>query len=301
MRGCRLRLPATSANLGPGFDALALALSFYLEIEAEESDEFVIDVSGRNRELCSAVKNNLLLDTYTEILQTNNAPVVPVKVRMVNGIPLGMGCGSSAATRLAGVALASHFGGLKWERERILTAASLLEGHPDNTAACWHGGLSVACWHGKEVEAISITPGARWKAIIAMPARPLPTRESRAVLPESYSRADAVANLQHVALLTAAFAQGRGDLLHSATQDWMHQPYRERVCPLLPLLAPLAGRDGLLSVTLSGAGPSILLLVDADADMLSVRQLIDSAAGESEPVELIECTIESAPAVYESL
>ena len=110
----RLRLPATSANLGPGFDAAAVALDFYLEIEAQPAAEFSIDATGRDRELCSRLENNLILEVYKNLLESNGQRVIPLAIQMTNEIPLGMGCGSSAAGRLAGILLAVHFGQLDW-------------------------------------------------------------------------------------------------------------------------------------------------------------------------------------------
>jgi homoserine kinase len=291
----RLRLPATSANLGPGFDTLALALTLYLDIEAVAAHEYSIEASGRNVDACSALEGNLLLETYKETLARHGAAEVPLAIKVRNGIPLGMGLGSSAAARLAGVALAAYFGRLEWNRSRILTEASRLEGHPDNTGACWLGGLTVACWRGDEVEAISLTPRAWWQAVVVMPQRPLPTELSRKVIPESFSRADVVANLQRVALLTAAFATGYGELLATAVEDRMHQPYRMDACPLLKKLLPLSGKDDILSVTLSGAGPSVLLLVQAGTLTPSIRDTIQGQV--DEPVEIVPCSIELNAAI----
>jgi homoserine kinase len=290
----KLKLPATSANLGPGFDALALALSLYLEIEAVPALEYSIDASGRNVDVCGAIEKNLLLHTYKKILEQQGAPEVPLALKVQNGIPIGMGLGSSAATRLAGVALAAHFGGLGWDRSRILTEASRLEGHPDNTAACWLGGYTVACWHGDEVVAISLTPRASWRALVVMPQNPLPTTLSRKVVPETFSRYDAVANIQRVALLTAAFASGHSELLSTAVEDRMHQPYRAEVCPLLKKLLPLSGRENILGVMLSGAGPSVLLLVESDFQVNGVKDIVLQHV-EDDPVEILTCHIELAP------
>jgi homoserine kinase len=290
-----LRLPATSANLGPGFDVLALALTLYLEIEATSDTEYSIHASGRNADICGALKGNLLLDTYKKVLQQQGVKEVPLSLEVRNGIPLGMGCGSSAATLLAAVALASHFGELGWSRERILTEASRIEGHPDNTAACWLGGLTVACWKGEEVEAVSLAPEVSWQALVVMPQIPLATTLSRKVVPETFSRADVVANLQRVALLTAAFATGRGELLAAATEDRMHQPYRAEVCPLLKKLLPLSGKDGILSVTLSGAGPSVLLLLESEQRIAAVKALVLENT-KDESVEILACGLEGAPA-----
>jgi len=291
-----LRLPATSANLGPGFDALALALTLYLDIEAAPAKHYSIHASGRNADVCGATDRNLLLHTYKTVLQQQHVSEVPLKLEVRNGIPLGMGCGSSAATRLAGVALASHFGGLGWDRGRILTEASRLEGHPDNTAACWLGGFTVACWQGDEVEAISLTPRSLWQALVVMPQKPLPTALSRKVVPETFSRADVVANLQRVALLTAAFATGHGELLSTAVEDRLHQPYRAEVCPLLKKLLPLSGQGDILSVTLSGAGPSVLLLVQPGVGIDAIKEFVLKHTGD-EPVEIVECGLQLNPAL----
>ena len=156
-----LRLPATSANLGPGFDTLAIALNRYLEITAKQAAAFSIRATGRAPEVCGAIERNLLLDVYQKTLTAQQREVKPLALEVNNGIPLGMGCGSSAAVRLAGVALAAHFGGLDWSRERILAEATKFEGHPDNAAACWLGGFVAGCWDGVTVRAVSLAPPSR--------------------------------------------------------------------------------------------------------------------------------------------
>jgi homoserine kinase len=297
----RLRLPATSANLGPCFDAAALALKLYLEVEATPAKEFSIDATGRSPEICGALKNNLLIETYRGILTANGRDILPLAIRMRNDIPLGMGCGSSAATRLAAVALAAHFGDLDWGREdrpdRILFEATLLEGHPDTVAACWLGGFTVASCADGRVYTASVSPPLTWSVLLALPQDPLPTESARALLPDIYSRADVVANIQATALLSAAFALGRGDLLHIAMRDRVHQPYRYEVCPLLPRLLPLAGTHGILGAALSGAGPAVLLILESDSDAKpdvvseKAKLAVSEAVGEEE-VELLRCEIE---------
>ncbi|MGA7887030.1 MAG: homoserine kinase [Acidobacteriaceae bacterium] len=295
----RLRLPGTSANLGPGFDTLALALKLHLEIEAEAAGEFTIEATGRNAEACAATKDNLLIDTYSLLLRHHGRAVVPLRVRMQNGIPLGMGCGSSAAVRLAAVSLASHFGELQWDGERILAEACRLEGHPDNAAACWLGGFVASASEGERVQAVRFAPPPAWRAVVVMPERPLATTESRAVLPAAWPRRDVVENLQRVALMTAAMATGRGDLLANAMRDRLHQPYRAEACPLLGRLLPLAGQDGILGAALSGAGPAVLLLVEHDGAAGEARKRIQQAVEDAGPVEILVCELESEAARVE--
>jgi homoserine kinase len=285
----KLRLPATSANLGPGFDAAAVALDFYLEIQAAPAPVFSIIASGRDHERCASVENNLIIELYKGILREHGKPLVPLAIRMDNGIPLGMGCGSSAAGRLAAIAMAVHFGQLGWSSHRILEEACMLEGHPDNAAACWLGGFVAAALQGSTVQVAQVAPPAQWRSIIVLPSEPLATSEARAMLPESYSRADVVSNIQSAAMLGLAFAQGRGDLLPVAMRDRIHQPYRASSCPMLPRLMPLAGGQGILGVALSGAGPAVFVIVEDEKSIAHASTVIrDALKGLPEP-ELMIC------------
>jgi homoserine kinase len=291
----RLRLPATSANLGPGFDAVAIALDFYLEIEAAAAAEFSIEATGRDPERCARLEDNLILEAYKALLAANGRPVIPLAIRMRNGIPLGMGCGSSAAGRLAAIALAVHFGRLGWNTDRVLEEAYALEGHPDNVAACWLGGFVAAGCEGRAVQVARVAPPRQWRAIVALPAEPLSTTKARAVLPAGYSLADAVTNIQSASLLGLAFAQGRADLLRLAMRDRIHQPYRAAICPLLPLLLPLAGRNGILGAALSGAGPAVLVIVESESALDEATAAIRHAASDGQQsVELLICRFETA-------
>jgi homoserine kinase len=269
-----LALPATSANLGPAFDAAALAMNLYITIDAVPAPDFSIRATGRDAQICSAVNDeHLILATYRQVLESQGASVKPLALRIKNDIPIGKGCGSSAAARLAGIAFANHFGRLRWNDDQIIAEASRREHHPDNASACWLGGLAVARMSAKpeagtsetnepEVQVISIRPKGKWPLLLAIPDHALSTEEARRVLPAQYSRADAVANIQNSMLLLAAFSQGRPDLLSAALDDRIHQPYRAPLCPLLPALQPLAGTRGILGVALSGAGPSVLIFLD---------------------------------------
>jgi len=292
----RLRLPASSANLGPGFDAVAVAFNFYLEIEATPATEFSITATGRNREHIARLEDNLLLEIYKRLLSENARPPTPLALRMNNEIPLGMGCGSSAAGRLAAVALAVHFGRLGWTSEQILEEATALEGHPDNTSACWLGGMVTAACEGRSVRVARVAPPDEWRAIVVLPTEPLATSKARALLPDCYDRADVVANIQSAALLGLAFAQSRGDLLRMAMRDRIHQPYRAAICPLLAPLLPLAGEHGILGAALSGAGPGVLLVVESEASVPAATTAIRAALNGMPEPEIKLCRFETVGA-----
>jgi homoserine kinase len=274
-KSMRLSLPATSANLGPAFDAAALALDLYITIDAQPASSFSIRATGRDQEVCQALEDHLILTTYREILDSQATKVIPLALLIKNDIPIGKGCGSSAAARLGGIALANHFGRFRWSDAQIIGEASRREHHPDNASACWMGGLTVARMCGEaEPEVVRILPKGKWPLLLAIPDEALSTEEARRVLPAQYSRADAVANIQNSMLLLAAFTQGRHELLGAALEDRIHQPYRAPLCPLLPCLEQLKGQAGILGVALSGAGPSVLIFLDPRSSPGKVRKLV---------------------------
>ncbi len=302
-------MPATSANLGPGFDSVGLALSMRLTIEAQEAANFQIQATGRDADRCGEMEDNLVLDTYRDLLQQAGSRVVPLQLKLHNEIPLGMGCGSSAAALLAGVVLADHFGELGLSDAGIVAEASRREGHPDNVTACWYGGFTVAAVSEESVQVATfgqrfvqnparsfaqslaqISGSTRmWEMLLAVPSVSLATRQARALLPESYSKADAIFNVQRAALLVAAFAQGRLDLLKTAMQDRMHQPYRQEACPLLKTMLPLMREPEIAAVVLSGAGPSVLVFLSERTSLLEAETRIQRIVGpdvELEPVRI---------------
>jgi homoserine kinase len=271
-------------------------MALYLTIDATVAEDFHIDATGRNADLCTVLENNLILTTYMDVLANAGILAPNLHLRLENEIPLGMGCGSSAAALLAGVLLANHFGSLNWTSQQILDEACRREGHPDNVAACYLGGMTVSAPTKNGIVTATCGQDLTWSLWLALPSASLSTKKARALLPAHYSREDAVANVQATALLVAAFAQGRGDMLRTAMQDRLHQPYRMTACPLLRLLLPLtekAENHVIWGVALSGAGPSVLLIADGSAPP-ALDDIIRQAV--NEPVEVIRTTI-SAGAV----
>jgi homoserine kinase len=282
-------LPATSANLGPGFDSLAVALDLHLKIEAHPAQEFSIAAVGRDHVLCAQVRDNLILETYEEILRSHRRPVIPLALAIENEIPIGKGCGSSAAARLAGATLASHFGELSWSDAQIFEEAARREGHADNVAACWLGGLVVAQSEtqindarGNDIRAVQVTSATPWQFLLVIPAERLSTKVARKALPDHYSLHDAVTNIQNAVLLATAFVQAREDLLRAALSDRLHEPYRAAFCPLLEPMRRLSAEDSsVLGAVLSGSGPSVLMILDSKAQRSEIEKKVDNALLES--------------------
>jgi homoserine kinase len=271
----RLQLPATSANLGPAFDAAALALDFHLRLRAERAPDFFITAEGVDAHICSRMDNHLIVTTYCEVLESENRKIAPLRIHIENEIPIGKGCGSSAAARLAGIALAVHFGHLHWKDDRIVGEASMREHHPDNAAACWMGALTVARMANQvQAQVVEVKPKGKWPLLLAVPEAPFSTDQARRALPFQYSRADAVTNIQNSMLLLSAFSNGRSDLLPAALEDRIHQPYRAPFCPLLPALKELTGESGIFGAALSGAGPSVIVFLDPKVPAKRVKQRV---------------------------
>jgi homoserine kinase len=257
-----LRVPASSANLGPGFDALGLALDIYLECRFRESVSLSIQAAGRDADQISKGEDNLIWQTALAVAKDTGGELGPIDLIIENQIPIGKGLGSSAAALTAGVVIADHLLGLGWKPLRILDEAARIEGHPDNVAACVLGSIvASALDSGGVARAVRLEMPKRFGVAVVVPDFVLPTVEARAVLPERYSRADAIFNVQRSALLIAALATGSVHAFPAALEDRIHQPYRARLVPgleeILQLRAP-----GLLGCALSGAGPSILVFYE---------------------------------------
>jgi homoserine kinase len=262
----RVRVPASSANLGPGFDALGMALSIYLDCRFRASSALKIRVTGRDADQISEGEDNFIWQTALAVARDCGETLGPVELEVSNAIPLGKGLGSSAAALTAGVAIAGRLLGLDWKPARILDEAARLEGHPDNAAACVLGSIVASATDGAGMtRAVRIEMPDAFDISVVVPDYPLPTKESRRVLPSGYSKQDVTFNLQRAALLVAALAAGDATAFPAALEDRLHQPFR---APLIPGLADILKlrAPGLLGCTLSGAGPSVLVFYERGCD-----------------------------------
>jgi homoserine kinase len=257
----RVRVPATSANLGPGFDALGLALALHNEVVAEAAAEVTVSIEGAGRGRLDGGAKNLVARAVALAHEVAGRPFHGARLRCINRIPLSRGLGSSAAAWVGGLLAANALMGEPLDREAVLTAAARAEGHPDNVAAALLGGLTVSCADGGRVTAVSLPAPSEVEWVVLLPETESSTHDARAVLPDTVSRSDAVFNVQRVSLLLAALATGRTDLLDQAMQDRLHQPYRQRLFPWMEAIAAAGRRAGGLGCVLSGAGPSMLAAV----------------------------------------
>jgi homoserine kinase len=261
----RVLAPATSANLGPGFDTLGLALALHNEVSASEFDRVVVRVEGEGAGSLSTGEDNLVVRGVRLAYQAAGRPFRGVAIECVNRIPLARGLGSSAAAWVGGLVAGNGLLGSTLTPRAMLGLAARAEGHPDNVTAALLGGLTVSCEAADgSVEAITlgVPPGLRW--VLLVPELTSTTREARAVLPTSIPRADAVFNVQRVALLLAGLQADRPGALVAALDDRLHQPYRLKLFPWMTAVVGSARAAGALGCVLSGAGPALLAVVDGE-------------------------------------
>jgi homoserine kinase len=280
-----VRVPATCANLGCLFDCAALALSLYLDLHITPRSDGKVSFhyAGVNPERISGDSDNLIARVIGETLESwGKRRGFDLEIR--NQIPVGVGLGSSAAA-IVGALVASHWlAGRPLFDEELVTLASLHEGHPDNVAAAWHGGFTLAVNEGERVLAYSCPVPEDLQLVVVVPNYALATKEARAVLPSQYSRADAIHNLQRATVLAAQFFCGKMDFQAEFFEDRWHQPYRAALVPGLTEVLSTKHPD-VLGICLSGAGPSILAFVRANAATIGelIRQTLAQRGVEAQP------------------
>ena len=270
-----IKVPATSANLGPGFDALGLALDLWNETEFTPADTFSLHVQGEGADKLAPNAKNLIARSMQKVYNEAGKQMPALEIRCLNHIPLSAGLGSSAAAIITGLLGANALLDSILSNDEILNLAAEIEGHPDNVAPALMGGLVVSTINEGKVIAQKIAIGATSRrpgettsplhVTVVQPDFNFPTKQARAVLPKQVSMKDAVHNLSRAVLVTEAFRTGDLDLLGQAMQDSLHQPYRLPLIPGAHEAMDAAKRAGASAVALSGAGPS-LIAFSADHD-----------------------------------
>lgn len=272
-----VRVPATIANLGPGFDSLGLALSWHNEVRIERASEgLTISATGPDADQIPRDQNNLVARALVAVM----GELPPVRINQIIAIPAGRGFGSSAAAVVAGLVAGRALAATAHSDADLLELAVGIEGHPDNVAPCLFGGVTIST----EASTVRLDPPTSIRPLVCLAPEPMATGVARAALAEEVSRRDAVANIGRAALMVAALAQGRADVLMDATEDRLHQPRRfELMSGSGELVRALRGKG--IAAFLAGAGPSVVALVD-DADGSAAETVAAAAAPDGWEVRL---------------
>ncbi len=290
----RAVVPATTSNLGPGFDSLGMAVDLCNVFRCEVTgDELEVRLKGEGADLLPAGADNLVVRTLRAFCEAHGQrPPDGLRLLLEGYVPVSGGLGSSATATVGGTLLACGLMGLPTHeaeiRQRVLTFATETEGHPDNAAPCVLGGLVVAASADGEVHSVQLEPPLELTCVLATPAMAQSTAELRAALPERVSMADAVFNLSHTGLLVAALTQGRLDLLSVAMQDRIHQHVRTAGIPGFDAVVAAAQHAGALATVLSGAGATVIAWLDRRAE---VQGQVGEAMAAAFAAAGIDCTV----------
>lgn len=256
----KIQIPATSANLGAGFDALGLALTFYNYVEMEESDK--IDIASSDGLDIPTDEKNLIYISAKDLFNVCGKKLEGLKLRQTNSIPMARGLGSSSACIIAGLVGANKMLGDPLTKDDLVDLSAQIEGHPDNTAPALLGGIVTAVFDGRKVHWVKQEVFTKLKFIAIIPDFELKTEQARACLPKEIAHKDAVYNLSRAALFSASLLTGKFENLKTAVDDRLHQPYRMELIPHCKDVFDIAYTHGAYGAYISGAGPTIMAIVD---------------------------------------
>lgn len=258
----KIQIPATSANLGAGFDALGLALSFYNYVEMEESDS--IEISSADGLDVPTDEKNLIYVSAKDLFDVCGKKLEGLKLVQTNNIPMARGLGSSSACIVAGLVGANTMLGNPLSTDDLVDLAAQIEGHPDNTAPALLGGIVTAVFDGRKVHWVKQEVYTKLKFVAIIPDFELKTDQARACLPKEVSHKDAVYNLSRAALFSASLLTGKFENLRTAVHDKLHQPYRMELIPNCREVFDIAYNHGAYGAYISGAGPTVMAIVDEE-------------------------------------
>jgi homoserine kinase len=278
----KVKIPATTANLGPGFDSFALALSLYNEITVEEKGDYLrIEVEGPYKRSLPLGKKNLVYKGIIAVFEACNRSVEGLLIRIISNIPVSRGLGSSAAAIVGGLVAANELLGAEIPKEELFNMAAEIEGHPDNVAAAIFGGFTIAVPdEAGKVKALSFAPHPNIGVSILIPGQKLETTQARQILPHEVEMEDCVFNISRAGLLVSVLLTGRTNWLKLATQDKLHQPFRKRLIPAFAEIGKKLDTEG-IALALSGAGPSLIALYNK-ADARRIESILRRVISELE-------------------
>lgn len=264
--GAAVLIPATSANLGPGFDSFGLALDLHNRFEAELADEWSVEIEGEGAGILRTDAGNRVASAMALAFSELGRSDLRARIGCLNRIPLGNGLGSSSSAIVGGILLAEQLAGAELGEQVLLELAAEIEGHPDNVAAALRGGFTV-CWNqAGHVHTARFQPARGLAVVVVVANEELSTKTARLMLPEAVPHADAAFNVAHAGLLAASIATGRPELLGAALADRLHEPYRASAVADMQEVHAILRDAGAAGVALSGAGPTIIGLVAGDTD-----------------------------------
>ena len=272
MKRVTIRVPATTANLGPGFDAFGCALSLYTDVTFEETDSG-LEITGCDEEFTGP--DNMAYTSYCAFLASLSEEVRGVKIHIESQIPVCRGLGSSAALLVAGAMGANVLRGNKLSTQGLLNITNAMEGHPDNLAPAFFGGLTASMVDNGLPVTVNFPLHPEWEFLALIPDFDLPTHKARALLPEQVSRADAIYNISHGAMVLKALELGDEKLLRNAMQDRLHQKYRKALIQDYEAIESLVRTTG-AAFCLSGAGPTLLCITQDEKLEEKLAKKLDS-------------------------
>lgn len=285
----RIKVPASTANLGPGFDTLGMALSLYAWIEMKQDDRTSFQLFGDQMTGVPEDKSNLIYQVAQMVFEEAGISVPELSISMYSEIPLTRGLGSSASAIVGALAAANALIGSPLPDRKLFDMATNLEKHPDNVGASLFGGIIAAAWDGQHADYVRIEPPAELETMVVIPDFHLPTSMAREALPKQVSLADAVYNISRSSLMTAALSSGRLDLIGAAMKDRIHQPYRAALVPGMAEILDEAPNRGALGVALSGAGPTLIAFIQREDERVEALQtyLLETMKKEGIPASIL--------------
>jgi len=271
-----LRVPASTANLGPGFDCLGLALKLYNYVRVRPAERTSVLLSGHGGQELPRDESNLMLRSAAELARRAGRQLPPLAWEAHHDLPLARGLGSSSAAIVAGVLVADAVLGLGLPRRELVRVAAEIEGHPDNVAPALLGGLTICLPGSEPLQVGRIEPHPDLRVVLLLPHFQISTAEVRQVLPQSVPYADAVFNLSRAAAVVAALREGQWELLGQAMEDRLHQPYRLPLMPGVAEVMQVAREAGAHGVALSGSGPTVAAFCTDRASAVA-RTMLEAA------------------------
>ncbi|HIU64906.1 MAG TPA: homoserine kinase [Candidatus Avacidaminococcus intestinavium] len=274
----QIRVPATSANCGAGFDTLGLACTMYNHFTYEIINKgFYLDIIGEGAEKLKANRYNLAILSFLKLWNIHSNKKIGLKVKMNNVIPLSRGLGSSSSAIVAGLTAANYLTGNKFSKYELLNLATEIEGHPDNVAPAIFGGITVSYMNNSKADTLRFLPAKPFTLLAVIPDLTLPTKIARQVLPSKVEYTDAIFNISRSSLFTAALLTGDFSHISAALEDRLHQPYRLHLIPGAKKAIIAAKKNGAYNAVISGAGSTLMAYIPADCATERIAQAMQEA------------------------